>query len=208
MMTKMTLLTLIVCAGAVPVGPNSEVVQNSELAGDAQPGLALQFGPGPTLGASGDYDCEWSSADFGEYCNVPLTDAQAKAIYNNNKPPLGGGDSVEGWNTNCMRKCTQRQPSNSKCGNGKFGQCNGGDVCVSRHIITGAFATSKCKSTAGIPEFDPPSPPPPKGPCANFPQQCTAGCFPPHCEPRCYKTGEKKTCYADGCTANTTACPA
>mmetsp|Transcript_17261 Transcript_17261/g.50067 ORF Transcript_17261/g.50067 Transcript_17261/m.50067 type:complete len:217 (+) Transcript_17261:218-868(+) len=43
MMTKMTLLTLVVCAGAVPVGPKSEVVQNSELAGDAQPGLGLQF---------------------------------------------------------------------------------------------------------------------------------------------------------------------
>jgi len=189
MMTKMTLLTLIVCAGAVPVGPNSEVVQNSELAGDAQPGLALQFGPGPTLGGSGDYDCGWSSADFGEYCTVPLTDAQAKAIYNHYKPPLGGDDSVEGWNTNCMRYCTKDQPSNSKCGNGMHGQCYGGDVCVSRHIVTGAWY-SKCKSTDGIPEFDPPTPPSPDECIAHH---CKGGCLQPDTQ-----NPGKQICHTEG----------
>lgn len=56
-----------------------------------------------------------------------------------------------------------------------------------------------------------PSPSPPKGPCANFPQQCTAGpCFPPGCTPSCYNKNKNMTnvCYADGCTGNTQSCPA
>merc|ERR1712205_31184 len=69
-----------------------------------------------------------------------------------------------------------RQPSNSKCGNAMYGQCYGGDVCVSRHIITGAFSDSKCKSTDGIPEFDPPTPPSPDECIAHH---CKGGCLQP-----------------------------
>ena len=68
MMTKMTLLTLVVCAGAVPVGPKSEVVQNSELAGDAQPGLGLQFAS--ELGYDG-----WTFTGTFKSTGTPITSA-------------------------------------------------------------------------------------------------------------------------------------
>ena len=82
---KMTLLTLIVCAGAVPVNSNSEVVQNSAT-GDAQPGLGLQFA---LLN-----NC-WPGIAENKYC-APCNGGDAASCDFSEYPPPGTTGCCEG----------------------------------------------------------------------------------------------------------------